>query len=82
MNDQKKLYKIIQQLSFAVNEVTLYLDTHPHCRQAIQYYKKHRDALKEAVSLYEEKYGPMTMYGINSCDNWTWVHDPWPWEIC
>jgi len=82
MNDQKKLYKIIQQLSFAVNEVTLYLDTHPHCRQAIQYYKKHRDALKEAVSLYEEKYGPMTMYGINSCDNWTWVHDQWPWEIC
>ena len=82
MNKREALLKQISTYQFAALDLQLYLDTHPHCRQAIQYYKKHRDALKEAVSLYEEKYGPMTMYGINSCDNWTWVHDPWPWEIC
>ncbi len=82
MNEQKKLFKMIQQHSFAVNEAALYLDTHPNCRQALRFYAKHRDMLKEVMAMYEEKYGPITMYGVTCNDHWTWTTEPWPWEVC
>lgn len=80
MNDRNKLYKMIQTYSFAVNEIVLYLDTHPNCRSALRQYKMYRDRLAEAVRLYEEKYSQRTIYGGNSCDSWQWVNEPWPWE--
>ena len=35
-----KLMKIINQASFAMDDVKLFLDTHPSCSEAIEYYKK------------------------------------------
>ncbi len=81
MNDQKKLYKMIQNYSFALNETVLYLDTHPKCRQALRHYKIYRDRLLEAMNAYEENYGQLTVNGGKSCDSWQWVNEPWPWEI-
>ena len=81
MNEQKKLQRLIQTYSFVLYETVLYLDTHPDCRPAIRHYEKYRDKLAEAVGVYEEKYGPMTIYGVNSCDSWSWVKEPWPWEL-
>ncbi len=83
MNDQKKMQyqKMIQTYSFVLHETALYLDTHPDCRQALRYYAKYRDKLAEAMRMYEEKYGPMTICGNNSCDSWDWVKEPWPWEV-
>ncbi len=81
MNEQKKLYKMIQNYSFILNETVLYLDTHPNCRQALRYYKTYRDRLLEAIRAYEDNYGQLTVYGGKSCDCWQWVNEPWPWEI-
>lgn len=77
---KKKLLKQIQVYAFAVNEAVLYLDTHTDDRAALAYYDKYRGLLKEAVHMYEEKYGPLTMYGADASCSWTWVMDPWPWE--
>lgn len=81
MNEQKKLQKLIENYSFVLYETVLYLDTHPECRSALRHYKKCREALLEAISVYQEKYGPVTMYGGTSCDCWSWVKEPWPWEL-
>ncbi len=81
MNDQKKLQKMIETYSFVLYETALYLDTHPDCRTALRHYAKYREKLLEAMRMYEEKYGPITIYGNTSCDSWNWVKEPWPWEI-
>ena len=36
--------------------------------------------LKEAVAVYEKKFGPLTIYGVKCDKNWTWVDEPWPWQ--
>jgi len=77
---RKKLLKQIQIYSFAVNEAALYLDTHTDDRAALAYYDKYRNLLREAKCAYEKNYGPLTMYGVNTENSWSWVMDPWPWE--
>ena len=38
--DKKKLLRYIQEVSFAIDDVVLYLDTHPYDEEALEDYKK------------------------------------------
>lgn len=81
MNEQRKLYRMIQQVSFVLYETGLYLDTHPNCRQALAYFQRYNTRLRELTERYESRYGPLIMYGQNANSNqWQWVGSPWPWE--
>ena len=80
MNDQKKLHRMIQNYAFARQETALYLDTHPRCRNALQYYARLREKLMEAARMYEEHYGQLTIFGGTCQDSWKWVEEAWPWE--
>ncbi|MBO4216368.1 MAG: spore coat protein CotJB [Clostridia bacterium] len=80
MTEREKMLRIVMQEDFCVNEAVLYLDTHPVERTALQYYAAHRDALEKAVAAYEEKYGPLTVYGNTDMTDWQWINNPWPWE--
>ena len=80
MNEQKKLFRMIQDVSFAVYEAVLYLDGHPSNRQALEYYNKYNSKLAELTDIYESKYGPLTFKGNGCTDKWKWVDTPWPWE--
>ena len=82
MNEQKKLFRMIQNYSFVIQETALYLDTHPNCRQALRYMEKYRRLLDEATCMYEENYGQLTHMSSYCGDSWRWVKEPWPWEIC
>ena len=42
MTDRTTLLKEIDEVSFALNDVTLYLDTHPDCADAISYFNRWR----------------------------------------
>ncbi len=75
-----KLMKRIQTLAFAVHETVLYLDGHPSDRAALAYYNKQKKLLHEAVSEYENNFGPLTQYGVTGDERWTWIKGPWPWE--
>ena len=78
MND---LMNQIYQYSFAVDDVHLYLDTHPDDQEALNYYRTMRESQNEAVCAYEKQFGPLTADRVRDCDNyWTWINDPWPWE--
>lgn len=80
MTEREKMMRIVMQEDFCVNEAVLYLDTHPVDRAALQYYNTHRDALSKAVAEYEEKYGPLSVYGNGDMTDWQWINNPWPWE--
>ena len=69
---------LLQQMDFCIQELTLYLDTHPNDLYAFRLLKRHladRDQLKMEV---ERKNGPLTNY--DTANNWLWTKGPWPWE--
>lgn len=80
MSDRARLLRKVQMCEFAIQEVALFLDTHPNNKKALAYYHKHREMHEQAVAAYQKSFGPLTTNGVWSDDRWTWVADPWPWE--
>ena len=78
--EQSKLLNTIRMHSFAVTEANLYLDSHPNCKMALEYFRKHQKEYDEALEKYEKKYAPLRVSGVNSTDEWTWATTPWTWE--
>ena len=70
--------RAVQELSFVKCELELYLDTHPDCAQALDYYNKTVTALEEAVAAYEAEYGPIRAEHQRG-EGWTWINGDWPW---
>lgn len=78
---KKDLLDRINMVSFAVNEATLFLDTHPRDQEALMYFQKYRKLRKEALEEYATLYGPLTIdCATDSSIPWNWVTEPWPWE--
>jgi len=82
MNNQNKesLLRKIQALSFAKVETELYLDVYPEAAQALSYYRNILSQLDEAMTEYQNKYGPLFAEGVVG-DRWTWVEGKWPWQL-
>lgn len=70
----------IRALCFVKVELELYLDTHPRCRTALDYYYQTVEELKKLTERYENTVGPLTAMGNISTDQWHWVDGPWPWQ--
>ena len=70
----------IRALRFVKTELELYLDTHPGCRTALDYYYQTLAELKRLTEEYENTVGPLTAAGVTDTENWTWVGGPWPWQ--
>lgn len=80
-NDREKLFRFITEVGFAIDDILLYLDTHPCDKQAMEYYDSYRKLYTQAAAEYSKNYGPLTVDDVNSCNYWAWVKDPWPWEV-
>ncbi len=74
-----ELMKKIQALSFAMTEAQLFLDTHPECKTALDYYRRTADELDDAVTEYENQHAPLFADGV-SAERWNWIDGPWPWQ--
>lgn len=70
----------IRALTFVAKELELYLDTHPMCRTAIDYYNQTLAELKRLTEQYQNTVGPLTAPGVTDTERWTWVDGPWPWQ--
>ena len=77
---REELYLKIQQLGFAKAEAELFLDTHPTCKNALDYFHKIVRELDMAMTEYQNKYGALTTDGVMNTDRWTWVEGAWPWQ--
>ncbi len=77
---EKELMDIITKVSFAMDDTRLYLDTHPDCPEALEYFKKMQNLRHEAVREYTEKFGQIMSYHAGSCDDWNWNSAPLPWH--
>ena len=79
-SDKAQMLRYIQELGFAIDDVVLYLDTHPTDEEALKYYEKYKKKNREAVKEYTKYYGPLTNENVNVENCWSWVEGPWPWE--
>lgn len=69
----------IQALSFAVHELSLYLDTHREDTEALELYRSYQSLLQEMTKAYEQQIGPLT-HAAPGEGAYAWLDDPWPWE--
>ena len=75
---RESLMKKIMEYNFTINELALYLDTHPQDQRAICMHKEYCKKAKDVADRYQKVYGPLT---INyPCNKWRWLEEPWPWE--
>ena len=80
MNRKKQLRQIIDQTSFALDDCRLFLDTHPHCREALEYYEKMENIRHQAIKEYTAQFGPILAYDVTPANEWIWNQGPMPWE--
>lgn len=79
--DRKQLKQYIDQVSFAMDDLILYLDTHMEDRNALNYYERLRELRQQAVDVYTNNFGPLTFRQVKTDQCWTWASQPWPWEV-
>ena len=81
--NKKQLFQFITEISFAMDETVLFLDTHPCDKKAMRYYEELRMLRQKAVDEYTNCFGPLNKYDVNPANEWQWVETPWPWEgVC
>lgn len=81
MNENTNLLlKRIDEASFAMDDVVLYLDTHPDDRDALNFYHYVVGLRKEAMDAYEAQCGPLMPDAVKDNAYWTWLTEKWPWE--
>ncbi len=78
--NKKQLFDFITEVSFALDDISLYLDTHPDCPKALAVYCKYKEMRAQAVKDYINNYGPLNRYQVNDENYFDWVNEPWPWE--
>ena len=74
-----ELMQKIMEYKFAINDMALFLDTHPCERRALEKHNEYVKNFKELKEEYERRYGPLSIE--TQVDSWDkWVYDTWPWE--
>lgn len=72
----------LQQLDFALVELTLFLDTHPNDLPALQQFNQLAQQRQQCAHQFEQQYGPLLQFGHSySKFPWQWSQAPWPWQV-
>lgn len=94
MPDKNTLLKEVSEVSFAVNDLTLYLDTHPTDVEALKYFHDNKAKRKKALDEFEKHFYPLTVDCIQAenekiangetkyggISHWTWADGEAPWK--
>lgn len=75
-----QLMKQVYETGFALDDIILYLDTHPCDTGALNYYQQAASSYNNAVAAYEAQCGPLTINRERDRNYWNWLDNPWPWE--
>jgi spore coat protein JB len=78
-NNKEELLKKVMEYKFAINDIVLFLDTHPCDEKALKAHNEFVTEFKKLKAQYEEEYGPLCVE--TEIDSWSeWVDSKWPWE--
>lgn len=94
MPDRAQLLKQIQEVSFVLDDLTLYLDTHPLDTDALDAFSQAHAQRRELLTSYARDFEPLTAQCIcpdtnneTNCHcrypnqkHFTWADGPLPWD--
>ncbi len=94
MTQRSQMLQKISEISFAVNDLTLYLDTHPTDAAALNAFSKFSKERRELLQQYAEQFEPLCPDCVcpdtnnQSASNtpypgerhFPWIDGPLPWE--
>ena len=69
----------LQTLGFVLQELALYLDTHPDDKEALEVYHNYQTMYHKGMMEYNEE-SPLKHGLPAKGDRYRWLDDPWPWE--
>lgn len=78
--EQNSILSEICEISFAMDELRLFLDTHENDTEALALFDENMRKREELINIYTRKYGPFSSYNVNISDTWDWTKAPMPWE--
>lgn len=70
----------LMAIDFVVDELELFLDTHPDDAEAFAMYQTFLSLQCEARARYVKKYGPITQSDMLGMSSYAWLDNPWPWD--
>ena len=74
---KRELLDWINVVSFAVDDVKLFLDTHPYDEEALLYFDEFKKQRVQAMKEYAKNYGPLTLdTAAEYCGRWKWALEP------
>lgn len=83
-DSRESILKKINETSFVLDDLTLYLDTHPEDQNALNLYKEFNQKRHELKDMFYQKYDPLTRDCIKECtenhQGFCWQEGPVPWE--
>ena len=84
VNEKEKpdtLLSQMQTLSFVIQELALYLDTHREDTEALEVYRAYQELREKMEKQYTAQCGPLNHMQKGE-GPYRWLDDPWPWEYC
>ena len=81
---QQRLFRLIMEVSFALEDVVLYLDTHPDDFDAIAVFNQYNADRKKLLQRMEVDFYPLKRDCIVDAkgneNHFSWTDGPLPWE--
>lgn len=78
-NDREKMLLRIQELDFAINDLSLKLDVEPNNFELYEMFRKYALELKDLCEKYSKKYEVLELIKDTN-GSYTWIKNPWPWD--
>lgn len=79
-SEKEQLLLKIQEFSFAVNDLNLYLDLYPNDKMVFELFKQYNLELNKLNNIYSEKFEVIEI-NQDIGNSFTWYKNPWPWEV-
>lgn len=79
-SERNRMIKDISVVDFALVELTLYLDTHPFDKQAMEYFNHFARIKEQMMKDFSSRYFPLTKDNSYDTKQWSWALAPMPWE--
>ncbi|MBQ8730381.1 MAG: spore coat protein CotJB [Lachnospiraceae bacterium] len=82
--NREEMMSSLTAISFALNDLTLYLDTHPYCPNGLTLFYQLLEQRLSLLSQFAEKFYPLTQTSMATVDYdknlYGWSEGPMPWE--
>ena len=83
-NERENAMHRLTEVSFAINDLTLYLDTHPNCEHGLSMFYQLMDERIKLLADYAKDFHPLTQTSMitGECNQnvYGWSDGPMPWE--